>query len=446
MQTFAPITIFGTTYRLWSSILARQILAQWAAWLPFEVAGGVPLRNVRDISYCIQALVEESLASSQPLAGFSIDLVRCFNHLPRAPIGALLKHLGVDAHLVAMWLNFLSVAQRSAMLAGSLCSPFGASTGVPEGDAVAVVAVTAVCWMLCQLCKRSRSDARLLTYIDNFTWLARTSFSLKISLLDAQAFCASLRVPIEWRKSFCWATSAPLRRWWDTASSAYLPEGVRLTRVDTAKDLGVVFQFRARIAFHKGEARLEEGRRRIEPQCFYGLEGRALPVAVVEHLRGRAARALCNSGPAQSAFLVLQSCPGVVDPAVFLLVQAVMALRRAFRAQPELARMVLRLICQHRPGAHSRGPASALAILLARGGWEIALDGLCRGPVEPPFRSASAADARLYTTSPSHGPGRWPIGLPTVMALQPWARWPCAKPKRPCCSFQPNAFLCCSTA
>ena len=291
-QTFAdirPITVFGATYRLWSSVLARGLLRAWSRWLPFSVSGELPHRSVRDISYHIQASVELAISDKTPLGGFSVDLVRCFNHLPQAPVACLLKHLGVKPRYVDLWLQFLHRAQRCATLGGSLCSPFGASTGLPQSDAMAVVGITALCWVLVSL--SSSAHARALTFIDNFTWLSATARGLQESLVDAQRFCASIKVPIEWRKSFCWATCPVLKRWWDRTACQFLPSGVTLQRVDTAKDLGVLYQFRCKASKAKGESRFQEGRERIErlrreprpveskarlltvgiwPQAFYG--------------------------------------------------------------------------------------------------------------------------------------------------------------------------------
>ena len=137
-QSFAdgrPITVFSTTYRLWTSIVARELLSAWAKWMPESIAGSMPGRSAADIAYHIQCRVEEALDSKTPLVGFSLDISKCFNNLPRAPVAALMIHLGAPPDLINRWMQMLSVAERCPILAGAVTTPMGATTGVPEGDA-----------------------------------------------------------------------------------------------------------------------------------------------------------------------------------------------------------------------------------------------------------------------------------------------------------------------
>ena len=107
-----PITIYASIYRLWSSIAARAVLQQWSLWLPEPVSGCVPGRSVQDISYFLQAQIEVSLLEKTPLGGFSLDIIKAFNHVPRAPALQLLRWLGVPREVVNLWQDFLSKSQR----------------------------------------------------------------------------------------------------------------------------------------------------------------------------------------------------------------------------------------------------------------------------------------------------------------------------------------------
>ena len=165
-----PITIYSTMYRLWTSLLARSILHQWSAWMPVEVAGGMPHRCSSDIAFEIQRSIEAALLRHQPLGGFSLDISKCFNQIPRPPISCLLKHLGVPPNIVDRWIQILTVSERTPVFHGTMGASMGASTGTPEGDALSVVAMCAICWMLIE-CNR-HTGSRLLTFVDNFSWLA----------------------------------------------------------------------------------------------------------------------------------------------------------------------------------------------------------------------------------------------------------------------------------
>ena len=395
-----PITIFATIYRLWASILAREVLRVWASWMPLEVSGSMPGRCSNDVAYSLQAAIEEALLSGAPLGGFSLDITKCFNMIPRAPAAHLMRYLGMPASLVATWQRILEVSEKSPVLAGGLEVSMGATTGVPEGDALSVVAMAAICWLI--VSKNRSTHAHMHTYVDNFSWLARSKSALTSSLCLAQKLCDMLRLPIDWKKSFAWATTPALKVFWDKEAQQYLPEGVTLARVRDAKDLGVHFQFQSRRFHTQPDKRLEEGKQRLDklrkqprpifkkvhlllsgiwPQALFGQEGRLLPRAVLDHLRSKAARALCHTGPSQSALLVLSTvAPPKADPEVFLLIQAAVALRRAFVVQPDVALRVLQVASQADAESRVVGPATAFARMCAKAGWEVSDSGWCHGP------------------------------------------------------------------
>ena len=395
-----PITIFATIYRLWASILSKEILGVWSSWMSSEVAGSMPGRSCSDVAYSLQTAIEQAVLSGSPLGGFSLDITKCFNMIPRAPAAHLMQYLGVPEPLVQFWQQILEVSEKSPVLAGGIGSSMGATTGVPEGDALSVVAMASVCWFI--TVKNRATHAKMHTYVDNFSWVASCKQELRSSLCLAQRLCATLCLPIDWKKSFSWATSPTLKQFWDREAKALLPEGVSLHRVRDARDLGVHFQFQSRKSCSQADKRLEEGRQRLDrlrkqprplfhkvrllvsgiwPQTFYGREGRILPRATVEHFRSKAAKALCHTGPSQSAILLLSAMGRApADPEVFLFIQAATALRRAFHVQPELAAEVLRTAVEAGVDAVSVGPATTFAAMCARLGWEMQTTGWCCGP------------------------------------------------------------------
>ena len=138
-----PVTIYATIYRLWTSLVARSILSSWSTWMPFEIAGGMPHRCSSDIAFEIQCSIEAALQQGSPLGGFSLDISKCFNQIPRPPMSRLLKHLGIPPNVVDRWLQMLDVSQRFPVFHGSMGAPIGATTSTPEGDAMSVVAMCA---------------------------------------------------------------------------------------------------------------------------------------------------------------------------------------------------------------------------------------------------------------------------------------------------------------
>ncbi|CAE7442603.1 unnamed protein product [Symbiodinium sp. CCMP2592] len=303
MKDGRPITVFSNIYRLWSSICSRSILRAWAAWLPTAVAGSVPGRSVRDVSLTLQAQVEAAIMDKRPLAGVSVDIIKCFNQIPRAPLVQLLRHLHVPESVISLWQDFLSKALRHAVFLGEIGLPTGSTTGVPEGCPLSVLCMVALCWYLASLPRPD--DLQLYTYVDNLSG-------------------PPCSVPL---KLHC----------------GLLPNGAALKVVSSAKDLGVQFRFQARGKAGAVAKRLEEGRRRLStlqslcrpllskarliqasvwPAALYGMEGSLVTEAAVQKLRSSAARAMLGDHSAMSPVLALSALtPTVDDPEVFLLAQ-----------------------------------------------------------------------------------------------------------------------------
>eukprot|EP00439_Symbiodinium_sp_Y106_P047455 s3639_g6.t1 len=349
-----PITVFSNLYRFWASTCARAVLRHWSTWLPASVSGSVPGRSARDVSMCIECHVEQALLRHEPLAGFSLDIIKCFNQVPRAPMRQLLLHLGLPAALVETWMSFLASITRHTVFHESLGLPIGSTTGLPEGCPLSVVGMVALCWYLSALPRAP--DVSLHTYVDNWSWVAKSAASMLQSIATAISFCNCLKLPIDWTKSFAWATTKRLRVWLQTDAQNALPNGASLTVVSHAKDLGVHYRFRATTGNPQAQQRIHEACRRLDqlqplrrplfnkarliqasvwPATFYGCEGRLLPVNTVNRLRSAAARAFIGLHSSASPFLALAAItPHLDDPEVYLLSSALCAVSRLLRLKP----------------------------------------------------------------------------------------------------------------
>ena len=368
--------------------------------MPPEIAGGMPSQCSSDIALEIQCSIEAALLERRPLGGFSLDISKCFKQLPRPPISLLLKHLGMPPQVVDRWMQVLAVSERCPVFQGAMGSSIGATTGAPEGDAMSVVAMCAVCWMLIE-CNRA-TESRLLTFVDTFSWLAPHRTSLRKSLRVAREVCGALCLPIDWRKSFSWGTTPDLRRFWDLHAKEDLPAGATLRRVSEATDLGTGFCFQYKRLRGKADVRLDEGKQRLDklrkqprpllskvrlllggiwPQCLFGMHVKVLPRATLDQLRSKASKSLYQTGPSQSPLLVLSSVvEAQADPEVFLLIQSAMAVRRLFVTDPRRAALVLQAACDYEEGSPVLGPATAFAAMFGRNQWEITETGWCMGP------------------------------------------------------------------
>ena len=444
-----PITVFSNLYRFWASTCARAVLRNWSTWLPASVSGSVPGRSARDVSMCIECHVEQALLRHEPLAGFSLDIIKCFNQVPRAPMRQLLLHLGLPAALVETWMSFLASITRHTVFHESLGLPIGSTTGLPEGCPLSVVGMVALCWYLSALPRAP--DVSLHTYVDNWSWVAKSAASMLQSIATAISFCNCWKLPIDWTKSFAWATTKRLRVWLRTDAQNALPNGTSLTVVSHAKDLGVHYRFRATTGNPQAQQRIHEACRRLDqlqplrrplfnkarliqtsvwPAAFYGCEGRLLPVNTVNRLRSAAARAFIGLHSSASPFLALAAItPHLDDPEVYLLSSALCAVSRLLRMKPLEGNMWLQCTVEHlKLACRPVGPATSLALALSRNNWTLNCTGVAKGPghatfnlyKSPPHKIRAAVRAAWSHDLPDrlqHRNGlRWcPVPAPDIM-------------------------------
>ncbi|CAE7630128.1 unnamed protein product [Symbiodinium sp. CCMP2592] len=399
-----PITVLSCLFRFWARVLCTQVLATWSHRLPASIVGCLRGRSALDLSYSIQALVEDSLINSTDLSGFCLDLRKAFNFLPRAPLSDLLQRLGVPPAIAECWRKSLSRVSRCFQVRGSLGPPLGSSTGAPEGDPTSVLGMIAVCWMFVSLLQGLVEPK---AYVDNLSWSSDAPDNHAPAILVLQDFVSSLRLEIDWKKTYQWATSPTSRRWWQQVGSALLPAGHGLQLVSHVKELGSYHQFCRRGSATAFNDRIEEAHARLtklgtDPQClatrslvvqngvwpflFFGTEALLPSATAIGRLRGSAARALVGPHHTLSAHAALCLLPTVQDPEVYLLCHHIGQLKRASRLSPTTARLIWHHLLHSPTSARTVcGPAGALQVLLHRMGWTCAPDGNFKGPLHCHF-------------------------------------------------------------
>ncbi|CAE7392400.1 unnamed protein product, partial [Symbiodinium necroappetens] len=285
------------------------------------VRRSMPGRSSRDVSYRQQHLIEKSLVGATARLGFSLDIVKCFNQLGWPPLQLILQRMGAPTELV------------------DFC------------------------------------------YVDNWSWSGTDRKVLLRTIPRAVCFLQSQALPIDWSKSYTWATNNSGRKWWGKVGEQLFPPGAKVKCVSEVRDLGVAFKYDGLAHAGSRSARLQDGLERLDrlrhqprspslkasmiqrgvwAACLYGAEGHCFTKAEYQLLRGRAARPL-------------------LDPQLYCLDQQLQQLRRTCRADPDLAFSVLELASQDRQPKGYQGPASALRKALDRVGLTLTSAGILKG-------------------------------------------------------------------
>ena len=442
-----PITVFSTLYRIWASVLARQILKSWAPHFPASISGSMPGRACRDTSYRQQHQIECSLVTSTPRVGLSVDIVKCFNQLGWGPICALLLRLGVPEAEVHFWASCLRHHTRCSVFHNDISAGIPCHNGAPEGDPMSVVAMVAVCRLADAVCHHALVDYE--SYVDNWAWSSADRAALATVIPRALDLLQSLRLPIDFKKSYIWATKRQDRLWWQRSAPTLFPEGCLPALVSEVRDLGVAFKYDGHGHRASRNHRLQSGLDRIDrlrsqprpplnkahlvqagiwPQCLYGAESHVHTRAELQSLRGRAARAIVGNYAALSPHLTFALlAERVQDPQMYCLERQLALLRRACLYDPDTALSILDMATAPVPPRTAQGPATSLRLSLDRLGLVLTSDGVLKGLDHTRVR-LDACQGRELRCCSALGPCMCKTWLPTEMACCRhhrccWACW-----------------------
>ena len=104
VQSFRPITILSQSYRLWSSIRAKQMLRHIFV-CPAFLFGNRPHCQASQVWTHLAWVLEESYVQCSPMGGIVADIEKAFNHLPREVVFPISNSPRVPTSLVG-WLGW----------------------------------------------------------------------------------------------------------------------------------------------------------------------------------------------------------------------------------------------------------------------------------------------------------------------------------------------------
>ena len=393
-----PITILGYIARLCSKLIADQILHQWASLWPPEISGGLPGRSARDLCVMQQLQIEHARTHHTAWGGWTMDLVKAFNLIPRRVVRHLFAILGIPNHICDFWFLSLTRLTRSLQCGCALGAAEPSTTGLPEGDSMSVVGMLALSFAF--FIKVRTPQVHPFAYADNWSFMStseRATFQAMQKLLN---FVADLRMQIDFNKSWCWATTKPFKTFWTHASALLFVPGFQFRIKSHVHDLGCTISYTNAVVLgplrdkidnavakcnrlRKLQLTLDERAEKIQvaiwPAVFYGALGVSIGQKHFTTLRRAASNVLVGDHKhAASAIALHYISDKVQDPLLYILTDMLTTLRRFFAYHPIMASQILHTI--HTFDGKVRGPASAIASYLAHCGWELTKNATLLGP------------------------------------------------------------------
>ena len=388
VNQFRPITVLTLCYRTWATIRAKQCLRELAILTPYSLLGNIPRRSAKQLWFHVQSLVEHTHMTGGKISGALIDIVKCFNMLPREPLLQIAIHLGIPDIVVRPWANALHQVQRRFQIRGGTGPSITSSTGFPEGCPLSVVAMV-ITNILCDSYMHHRfPQATVWSFVDNIETITEDANTAEQSLEILQNFCETLDLQVDTAKSYCWSANPEERKilrtngtpvtQWARDLGGHMNYCRLITNSTVTDKIQKFIPFWSRLSRSLGT--LQQKQRALIvaawPNLFHSISIAPLGSHHYVQLRSKANKSLGFQKQGANPMLQLSCiCNPLCDPECWSLVETVTTFRKW--ATPELVAPVLEQMSQGEKGVS--GPSHNLLVWFNKLGWEwiepsIALD------------------------------------------------------------------------
>ena len=385
-QQYRPICIFSMFYRAWGSIRAKQCLRHLMTMVPSTLMGNIPGRSPQKIWYHVQQLIEHSYCTSSEMAGSVIDIVKCFNALPRWPLLQIARLLGIPESVMTPWENALRQMRRRFQVRSCVGQAIPSSTGFPEGCALSVVSM-AICNITMELWMFYRfPSVRLWSFVDNIESTANSTELAIQSLQGLLDFCSLMDLTIDQGKTYLWSTTTEgrksivdsqlHRRFFARDLGGHMNYSKKRTNVTIQDKIKEITPFWQRLA--RSSAPMKQKERAITvsawPNALYGISTVTLGANHYQRLRSQCARALnVNQTGANPDLQLACISPPLTDPELYGVLSTVMAMRN--HCDIDLMQFSMQFLTNG--GTGSQGPCHSFLTAIHKLAWHWVAHDVC---------------------------------------------------------------------
>eukprot|EP00438_Fugacium_kawagutii_P004663 Skav209252 [mRNA] locus=scaffold990:289023:292199:- [translate_table: standard] len=394
-----PITLLPLIQRLWSRVTTQQVLQQWKPLMTPCIVGFLPGRSPQKYMLKLQHELERIHAGTHDghvcWQGITLDLVKCFNLFPRLPAKLALTWAGIPPHFVDQWYHTLNNMSRWWKVNDNYFDSGRTCTGTPEGDAWSVLCCISIARLWISIVESQ--EVSPYSYADNWAWRAMTDEANLQALESTKAFCASLRMRIDWSKTWVWHTR-PATDAWLNSIQALCPTHNEIQHVRVARELGSTVNYNKAHSRMTQRARHDQALSYIhkakQPHlsvasrsklCFYaitkalwGTESYVVGQSWFSDLRTAIGRTLVPDKPHCNAWLACMLLSHhIVDPEFYHIMQCIRSCRNMLQDQTPNFQDDFFAMAAHHDRKHTSvwGPAGALSFVLSKIGWNLQADG-----------------------------------------------------------------------
>ena len=209
---YRPITVLAMSYRVWSSIRARQCLLHLSQLQVPGLFGNLPRKSASSLWFSVQSRIEACHLLGGTCCGLVADLIKAFNHLPRLPTLAAARKLGIPLGVVRPWTGFLGCLSRRFKIRGSVGPSLLSNAGFPEGCALSCVAMAVVNTSFSFFMAHRSPSVQAMSYVDNWELLSEGPHVLISAIDSLHEFCSRWDLLLDHSKTIVWSSDPEARR------------------------------------------------------------------------------------------------------------------------------------------------------------------------------------------------------------------------------------------
>ena len=397
-----PITVLSLLYRWWSKVVTSQVLRHWSTQIPGYITGFIPGRSPQNEMIKIQHQFEISHFDFENGAvqwqGITLDLVKCFNLIPREPARRALAKAGVPESLIQVWFQSLRKLVRFWKFKDVVVESGLTTTGTPEGDTFSVLCCVAISRIWAHHLQLQQAIPSC--YADNWSWRCQQLAQNLAALETTKDFTNDCRLKIDWQKTWAWITYHINKAAWKAAMKRSLPDDATIHVVMSARELGYTMHY------NKTQSRKTQKQRHQEA-LDQVLKIRRMPISLqlkaqlltdaclskalcqtetyhvgqpwFRELRAAMSRTLVPDRKITNPYLaVMLLSKYTKDPELYYVQQCIRSIRKfLLTADVDERNNFLRIAAKHNlKHMQIHGPAGTLAMCFLKLGWKITANGV----------------------------------------------------------------------
>jgi len=249
VQSFRPITILSQSYRLWSSIRAKQMLRHMDKVCPAFLFGNRPHCQASQVWTHLAWVLEESYVQCSPMGGIVADIEKAFNHLPREVVFQSAIALGFPQELLVGWAGAMGGLVRRFQIRNHLSHAIQSTTGFPEGCALSCLAMMLMDCLFHKWFDSSFAMSQPISYVDDLQVLTHVPSQIPQMMEHLLEFARLVDLKVDRRKTFVWSNDSFYR-------TDYRRKGLNVKR--HARGLGAQMHFGKQHSTEVVKKRLQE--------------------------------------------------------------------------------------------------------------------------------------------------------------------------------------------